>query len=198
MLENLMAVVIFAVVTSFSPGPNNALAMSIGANFGAVRSWRLAVGTQIGFTVMVVVSGLGLAQLLLLAPMAEQVMQAVAGGFVLYLGYRIATSKPAALKSRREVGRPLGIFGAASFQLVNPKAWAICLGALGAFADFGGPGQNIAVILAVFVVTTASSIFTWASGGAAISRRLSTPTRQRRFNYAMAVLMVLSALLALW
>jgi len=198
MLENLMAVVIFAVVTSFSPGPNNALAMSIGANFGAVRSWRLAVGTQIGFAVMVVVSGLGLAQLLLLAPMAEQVMQAVAGGFVLYLGYRIATSKPAALKSRSEVGRPLGIFGAASFQLVNPKAWAICLGALGTFADFGGPGQNIAVILTVFVVTTASSIFTWASGGAAISRLLSTPTRQRRFNYAMAVLMVLSALLALW
>jgi len=56
----ILAFVAFAFVTSISPGPNNLMLMASGANFGFRRSIPHMLGIAIGFTVMVLLVGLGL------------------------------------------------------------------------------------------------------------------------------------------
>jgi len=56
----VVAFLVFAVVTLFTPGPNNVMLLSSGLNFGFRRTLPHIIGVAIGFAVMVVLVGLGL------------------------------------------------------------------------------------------------------------------------------------------
>ncbi|MCA3557226.1 MAG: LysE family translocator, partial [Rhodobacter sp.] len=49
MMETLPALVLFALVTSVTPGPNNLLLMASGANFGFRRTVPHMLGVSLGF-----------------------------------------------------------------------------------------------------------------------------------------------------
>jgi len=51
----LLAIVLFAISTSFSPGPNNLLLVTSGAKFGLSRTWRHIMGVAFGFPVMIAI-----------------------------------------------------------------------------------------------------------------------------------------------
>lgn len=59
-----MALIAFAFVTSITPGPNNLMLMASGANFGFRRSIPHMLGIGLGFTIMVLLVGAGLVQVL--------------------------------------------------------------------------------------------------------------------------------------
>ncbi|MBC7156417.1 MAG: hypothetical protein H5U20_02755 [Rhodobacteraceae bacterium] len=59
--EVFAALVAFAFVSSITPGPNNAMLMASGANFGLRRTLPHLSGVVLGFTAMVLVLGAGLA-----------------------------------------------------------------------------------------------------------------------------------------
>ena len=56
----MIAAGLFLIVSSVTPGPNNAMLMASGVNFGVRRSLPHLLGVQIGFTVMLLCVGLGL------------------------------------------------------------------------------------------------------------------------------------------
>jgi threonine/homoserine/homoserine lactone efflux protein len=56
----MIALTAFAFVSSITPGPNNLMLMSSGANFGFVRSLPHMLGVAIGFVLMLLVVGGGL------------------------------------------------------------------------------------------------------------------------------------------
>ena len=58
--ELLWALLLFVVVTLFTPGPNNAMLMTTGLNFGFRRGQPHLWGVALGFAVMVLAVGLGL------------------------------------------------------------------------------------------------------------------------------------------
>src|SRR5690606_6456977 len=62
-LELLIAFVLFAFVTSVTPGPNNMMLLASGVNFGVRRSVPHMLGISLGFMVLVAAVGLGLGQL---------------------------------------------------------------------------------------------------------------------------------------
>lgn len=62
-LELLGAFVLFAFVTSITPGPNNMMLLASGVNFGVRRTLPHMLGISIGFLLLVVAVGLGLHQL---------------------------------------------------------------------------------------------------------------------------------------
>jgi len=51
-IDVLPALVLFAFVSSATPGPNNLMLMASGANFGFRRSLPHMVGISVGFMVM--------------------------------------------------------------------------------------------------------------------------------------------------
>ena len=56
--EILVAFCAFALVGSITPGPNNLMLMTSGANFGFMRSWPHMIGVAMGFVLQMVFGAL--------------------------------------------------------------------------------------------------------------------------------------------
>jgi threonine/homoserine/homoserine lactone efflux protein len=87
----------------------------------------------------------------------------------------------------------LTFLDAAAFQWVNPKAWAMTLGAA---TSFSRPEHLTADIIIAFVLAACGipCIMLWAGGGMAVRHLLARPGMLRTFNIGMAVLLVASLL----
>ena len=184
------ALTAFAFVTSITPGPNNLMLMASGANFGFRRTVPHMLGVGIGFVVMVIAVGAGLMGLFEAFPVAHDILKGVSVVYLLWLAWKIATSRPA-LGDAEAQGTPLTFLQAAAFQWVNPKAWAMALTAVTVYA----PDQALISILQVAVIFGAinlPSVGSWTLLGQAMARFLTSPARFRLFNGLMAGLLVAS------
>jgi threonine/homoserine/homoserine lactone efflux protein len=59
-LEQITALVVFAVVTSITPGPNNIMLAATGANVGIRRGLPHLVGVNLGFSLMLFLFAAGI------------------------------------------------------------------------------------------------------------------------------------------
>ncbi len=190
-MDYLYAVVLFAISASVTPGPNNIMVMSAGANFGVRKSLPLLMGICVGFTLMLLLVGLGFGQLFTLFPDLHLLIKCVGTLYLLYLAWLIA-------RSADEVGgsvqtRPLGFFKGALFQWVNAKAWVVATGAIAAFTSAGVEfhQQNLTIALTFFIVSF-PSVGLWLLCGSLLKRWLASPLARCRFNHAMGALLALS------
>ena len=188
--------VLFAAAMCLTPGPNVVMVTASAANFGFRRAIPHMLGITLGFAVMVMAVGLGLAGLLLAEPRLHRLKYACSA-YLLYLAWRIARSDTARPGSGRP--RPITFFEAVLFQWVNPKGWVMALGALAAYAT--GEGEALpqtALIASVLAGACFASVVIWAGFGAAIARFLGSPRARRAFNWSMAGLLVFSLLPVFW
>lgn len=186
----VLALVAFAFVTSVTPGPNNLMLMTSGANFGLRRTLPHMLGVALGFGLMVAVLGLGVDGLIARFPVLAETLKWLSMAYVLWLAWKIAHA--GAPQSRGEdAARPMSFLAACAFQWVNPKAWMMALGALSAYSV--GAGGFLGVAL-VFTLINLPSVAVWAALGQGLRGYLQDPRRLRVFNVTMAVLLVLSML----
>ncbi|MBT6190467.1 MAG: LysE family translocator, partial [Tateyamaria sp.] len=85
--------------------------------------------------------------------------------------------------------RPISFLQAAAFQWINPKAWAMALTAVTAYA----PGTTISAICLVALVFGAvnlPSISAWTVMGQQMARVLTNRARLTAFNWTMAALLI--------
>ncbi len=76
-IDLLIAFLGFAFASSVTPGPNNMMLVASGVNFGVRRTlWHVA-GINVGFPVMLLLTGLGLGQVFQLYPAIYTVMKVV-------------------------------------------------------------------------------------------------------------------------
>mgnify|MGYP001765183010 CR=1 FL=1 len=193
--DRLTGLALFAFVMSITPGPNNLMALTSGANFGFRRTTPHMLGVALGFAVMAALVGLGVGQTLMRIPLAHEILRWGGLAYMLFLAARLLGLGGAGAGGQaagaRE-GRPMRFAEAAAFQWVNPKAW---VAALGAVATYVGPGDVAAGALmvgAVFALVCLPCIAAWGGFGAALSAWLAAPGRMRLFNTVMAGLLLLS------
>ena len=187
--EILTALTGFAFVSSITPGPNNMMLMASGANFGFRRTIPHMLGIGIGFTVMILLVGLGLIGLFDAYPISHTILTVLSVGYMLWLAFRIANA--AAPETGTAKRKPFSFLQAALFQWVNPKAWTMGLTAITLYA----PDRSLTTITMVALVFGAinlPSVSTWTVLGQQLSRVLASPARLRAFNWTMAVLLVAS------
>lgn len=194
--ELVAALLSFCLVSSITPGPNNMMLMSSGATFGLRRTMPHMIGVSGGLAVMVLVLGWSLAGIAGKLPALYQALHIVSAGYLLWLAWRIATSAGPHERSTR--ARPLRFVDAAAFQWVNPKAWAMVLGAVASFARPDHIALDVPVIALVLVVIGFPCIGLWAGCGSLLKHVLRRPGALRAFNYGMAALLVLSILPGLY
>ena len=185
----LAALAAFAFVASVTPGPNNLMLMASGANFGVIRTLPHMLGVNLGFTAMIALIGLGLARLFEAFPVLYVIMKTVSVLYLLYLAWKIANAAPPAKDAPQAAGKPLTFLQAAAFQWVNPKAWAMALTAIAAYAQAGNAVISILIIALVFGVVNLPSISLWTIAGAQLRRFLSSPARLRAFNVIAGLLL---------
>ena len=186
----LLALTLFAFVSSITPGPNNLMLMASGANFGFRRTLPHLLGVGIGFTLMIVLVGVGLVQVFDLYPISHQILKVVSVIYLLWLAWKIANAAPPE-GDVQSAGTPITFIQAALFQWVNPKAWTMALTAFSAYT----PDQTlyyVSLVALVFGIVNLPSVSLWTVLGEQMARFLTSAARLRAFNWAMAGLLVLS------
>jgi threonine/homoserine/homoserine lactone efflux protein len=188
--EILAALALFAFASSITPGPNNTMLLASGANFGIGRTLPHMAGVVLGFMVLIASTGLGLGALFTAFPVLHVVLKVAGGAYLVYLAVKIARSTGVGMG---EVGAtPMTFWQAVAFQWVNPKGWAMALGAVTTYAARDGYIANVLVVTLVFGLVNLPCVAAWAGTGVALRRVLDRPGVLRAFNLAMATLLVAS------
>ncbi|MGR5236324.1 LysE family translocator [Vibrio alfacsensis] len=187
-IHQLGALALFAFVSTFTPGPNNIMLMTSGANVGFKRTIPHMLGIALGFAFMVILVGVGLMGIFNRYPMSDQILKYVSLAYLLYLATKIAMSGRA-----QEVDdfKPLTFVGAASFQWVNPKGWSMALSSVTLFSA-NGTWFDVAIIALAFTLANIPSVSFWTIAGQQLQHWLTTPVRIRAFNITMALLLIAS------
>ena len=188
--EIFAALVLFAFVTSVTPGPNNLMLLASGVNFGFRRTVPHMFGIGSGFFVLLLAVGFGLGALLERVPLLYAALKIGGALYLLYLAWKIAFSR--SMGEAETGGRPLTFLQAAAFQWVNPKAWVMALGAMAAYTDAENYAASVLIIGVVFALVNVPSVSVWAGFGTALRSFLSDPVRLKWFNMGMGLTLVLS------
>ena len=181
------ALIVFAFVTSVTPGPNNFMLLASGVNFGFWRTLPHMAGIGGGFFSLLLGVGLGLGALLTAYPPLHLTLKIAGGAYLLYLAWKIAMSRT--LGEGRSAARPMTFLEAAAFQWVNPKAWVMAITAMSVYTDPARPFVSMFLVAAAFALTNFPSVSTWAAFGVALRGFLADPRRLKWFNIAMGVLL---------
>ena len=187
-LETFLALLVFAFVTSVTPGPNNFMLLASGVNFGLVRTVPHMLGISIGFLVLLLAVGFGLGAVLTAFPALHNALKIAGAAYLLYLAWKIAMSRSLSGKGEAEA-RPMRFIDAAAFQWVNPKAWVMAITAMAVYTNPDHPFISVALISIAFAVVNLPSVSVWAGFGTALRGFLSDPVRLKWFNIAMGVLL---------
>lgn len=190
-MQTLPALAAFAVASSITPGPNNIMLMTSGTNFGFRRTVPHMLGVSLGFAVMIILVGLGLAQLFARYPVAHEVLKWVSVAYLLYLAWKIATARPPGEGSAGK-GTPMTFVQAALFQWVNPKAWTMALTGVTVYLPPVDPWIGLLLVAALFGAINLPCVGLWAAMGVKLRRWLGDARRLRQFNVAAAMLLVAS------
>jgi threonine/homoserine/homoserine lactone efflux protein len=188
--ELILAFIAYAFVTSITPGPNNAMLLASGVNFGLKASVPHILGVNIGFAVLILSVGLGLGGVFEAFPALHVLLKYAGAAYLLYLAWKVAGS---GLSEVDGAGRaPLSFVQAAAFQWVNPKAWIMAIGAMATYTPADGFFFNAVLVTILFAIVNAPCILAWAAVGTVLRGVLSDPVALRVFNIAMALMLVAS------
>ncbi len=189
-MDPYLSMAAFALASSITPGPVNLVALNCGARFGFRASARHITGATVGFTLLLLLIGLGLYELLERAPILMRGIQWGGVAFLLYMAWRLAVDdgrlEPAA------AGNCPSLLDGALMQWLNPKAWLASVAGMGLFAA-NGDVPRVWLFAGLYFVICYGSIACWAGAGAFLSRYLQAPGRVRWLNRAMALLLAGSA-----
>ena len=189
-METLLALLSFAIATSITPGPNVLMVASGAARSGIGAVMPMMLGITLGFGLMLMVVGAGLAMPLAASSTIHLAMKWAGAAWLCWLAWKIAS---APVGEEKEAQPPLGFLGAAAFQWINPKAWMIALAALPTFTLPGVSMLPMSGIIALtFICVCFPSLLVWALLGQGIRGILLQPARARAFNIAMGVLLMAS------
>ncbi len=186
--DTLAALLLYAFVTSITPGPNNLMLLASGVNFGFTRTMPHAFGIGFGFLSLLFAVGFGLGAVLTAVPALHVVLKIAGGAYLLYLAWRIAMSRTMA-SDRDANARPITFLEAAAFQWVNPKAWVMAVTAMAVYTNPDAPFLSVVIIAVAFATVNVPSVSTWAGFGVALRGFLADPVRLKWFNIAMGVLL---------
>lgn len=186
--ETLAALLVYAFVTSITPGPNNLMLLTSGVNFGFRRSIPHMFGIGIGFVVLLLAVGFGLGAVLTAFPSMHSALKIAGGVYLLYLSWKIAMARSMDGKGEQNA-RPLTFLDAAAFQWVNPKAWVMAITAMAVYTVPAQPFLSVLLVAGAFGIVNLPSVSVWAGFGTALRGFLSDSTRLKWFNIVMGLLL---------
>ena len=191
-LSLFLSMVGFLWVAAITPGPNNMLLTSAGANFGFTRSIWLMLGMQS----MLLLVAFGVGGLILIYPSLHLILKILGSLYLLWLAWKIATSAYEKLETNVAPPKPLRLYQGWLLQFLNPKAWLMGLGSVASFSMAGAAYNHsiLMISLGMFIVNLVAGII-WLGFGTLIGRLLRSRRAWFTFNIAMGLLTAACVLL---
>jgi len=182
----MLPLMVFTLIATTTPGPNNMLLSANGAHFCFRASMPFVLGIRLGNLLLVFLLSLGLGALFANYPQAQHLLKIVCIGYMLYLAMKIAFASPAPGVDGK--CKPLGFWHGAGFQFINPKTYMTGLTCLSAFTLAGEAYlySVVMVIIAWSLTGIIGSLF-WVCCGVAMQRLLKTPRHWQIFNVSLAM-----------
>lgn len=185
-----LTLLVFAFVTSITPGPNNFMLLASGVNFGFRRTIPHMLGVGIGFFVLLLGVGFGLGAVFETVPQLYTALKFAGGAYLVYLAYKIGMSR--SIGEVEGKARPMSFMAAAAFQWVNPKAWVMAVTAMATYTSHNAYIFTVLLVGLAFAAVNLPCVSSWAGFGTLMRGWLSDPVRLKWFNISMAVLLVAS------
>jgi len=191
---SMAPLLLFALVATVTPGGATTLATASGAQFGFRRSVPLMAGIALGLASLAAAAAAGLAGVLLAVPSLQWAMKAAGTAYLLWLAWKIVRSgRPGAAAGTAAV--PTTLLGGACLLWLNPKGWAMALGAASSFAALHSSPLQLALLLGgVFGVAGALSLALWCAAGVVLARVLTTRRHWQVLNGVLGALLAASVL----
>jgi cysteine/O-acetylserine efflux protein len=188
---DLPALLVFVVVTTFTPGPNNLASVSSGIAIGWRKTLPFTAGVFAGF-VLVLGATATVSHFVLSTFPQLQVVLLIAGSlYIAYLAVRVFLS--AVRISDQERG-PLGFRDGFLLQPLNPKLIVYGLTLYGSFLGTTVSSVvGIALTAVAFATVAWLATMTWALAGTAVTRIVARPKILKAINAALALLLLYTA-----
>lgn len=194
MLAAYAPLFLFVVVATVTPGGATTLATASGARFGFLRSVPMMLGIALGLASLAAFAALGLASVLLAMPALQTAVKATGSAYLLWLAWRIARSGP--MNAGEGPARPITLVNGVMLLWLNPKSWAMTVGAAASFALLANsPGRLALLLAASFAVAAGASLALWCALGALLARLFRTPRQWRALNLVLGLLLAGSVIL---
>jgi threonine/homoserine/homoserine lactone efflux protein len=188
---------LFCTAMSFSPGPNTTLSTALAANFGLRRALRFCVAVPVGWTLLMLVTGLGVGAAVTGIPVLRWGVKLGGVAYMLWLAGKLSRTGQLgqADASRLNLGFAQGVL----MQFANIKAWMLALTLTAGWVvnaqglPAANPGERLLIISGVMMLFAFGSNFTYALVGALLRGWLAQGERLLWFNRALAGVLVATA-----
>lgn len=193
-MSTIIAMCLFALTMSISPGPVNLISLSASSQYGFRKTLPFVSGATIGFIVLLTSLGLGLSNFVIQEPLFYKILKYLGVAFIAYMGYKtISATAEIELKDEK---LPRFIHGFLT-NLLNPKAWIACLSGISAF-NLGNSTHMLFIFIALYFFICYPSVASWAFLGSRMHIFLKLKKNLILFNKVMGGLLISTALYLLF
>lgn len=189
-MQDLIPILLFAISTTLTPGPNNFMLMNSGLNYGPRRSVPHFLGVAFGFPLMFLVLALGFGVVFIKFSIIKHILKLLGSAYLLYLAYKIMNST----NSPDKIGddRPFTFLQAVMFQWINPKAWLMAISAISIYTIESSYYYSVFYISVIFFLVCIPCSGAWLFMGSNLKKYLTTDNHRRIFNFCMAAALIAS------
>lgn len=174
----------YTLVTAFTPGPNNIVALYAVSQNGWRRGKDVLLGISAGFLCVMAVCAMFCYELARYVPSAAGVLKYAGAAYIVYLAVHVALSRPGDGEERQ-----MSFWKGFLLEFVNVK---IILYAITVYTGYVLPyEQDLSALLIHAVMLTAigvAGVLTWAAAGGAFQKFLTK--YHCPFNIAMGLVLL--------
>ncbi|MCE0801525.1 LysE family translocator [Buttiauxella sp. A2-C1_F] len=186
----------FLWVAAITPGPNNMLLTSSGANYGFLRTIPLMIGIMLGMQCILLLVAFGVGSLILLYPALHLILKVAGSAYLLWLAWKIGTATYERLETDAPPPEPIPFWQGGLLQVINPKAWLMALGAVASFSLAGSQYlHSVALISIGIALVNIVAGMIWIAFGSLIGTLLRSRRAWTLFNVFMGLLTAACVLL---
>ncbi|WP_264737721.1 LysE family transporter [Cytobacillus firmus] len=187
---SLLSFFLYVFVTSFTPGPNNIMAMVFANRFGLRNTIRFCLGVSAGFFVIMILCSYFNLLLHQFIPKIEFIMTIMGVIYMLFLALKIMTSKSDDQNNNED--KKNGFLIGMLLQFINPKGILYGVTVISTFILPYHTSHTSLIFFSIFLAFVGFlSTFCWSVFGSIFQSFLAKYRSQ--FNVIMALLLVYSA-----
>ncbi|UOE53571.1 LysE family transporter [Bacillus sp. CMF12] len=187
---SLLSFFLYVFVTSFTPGPNNIMAMVFANRFGLRNTIRFCLGVSAGFFVIMILCSYFNLLLHHFIPRIELIMTIIGVIYMLFLALKMMNSKSD--NQNNNDGKQNGFLIGMLLQFINPKGILYGVTVISTFILPYHTSHTSLIFFSIFLAFVGFlSTFCWSVFGSIFQSFLAKYRSQ--FNVIMALLLVYSA-----
>lgn len=189
---DIIPLIVFVLVTTFTPGPGNITSAAMGMMYGYRRTLRFLWGIVVGYLLIMLLCAFLSSTLLKIIPTIEPVLRLVGACYILWLA--VGTAR-ATYNFSSDNQSPMLFKHGFWLQALNPKAIIFGLTIYTTFLS-GMAGRPLSLTLSTLLLTivTFCSVSLWAFSGVQIQEFIHLAHIRRIANFSLVILLVYCAI----